>query len=161
LSCSRSADARSFEEESVNPENTSVEAHIEGVTPEKRRRDAKTLLELMSRVTGESPRLWGSVIGFGQYHYKYASGREGDAAAAGFAPRKAATTIYLMDGISRYEQQLEQLGPHTTGVGCLYIKDLDKIDLAVLEGIITESYRTLTAGTYGQRAREGAVSPPE
>jgi hypothetical protein len=133
----------------VNPEDTSVQAHINGVTPEKLRRDAKTLLELMSRVTGESPRLWGSVIGFGQYHYKYASGREGDAAAAGFAPRKAATTIYLMDGIARYEQQLKQLGPHTTGVGCLYIKDLDKIDLSILEGIIAESYRTLTAGTYG------------
>jgi hypothetical protein len=100
------------------------------------------------------------VIGFGQYHYKYASGRQGDAVAAGFAPRKAATTIYLMDGIGRYEQQLEQLGPHTTGVGCLYIKDLDKIDLAVLEGIITESYRTLTAGTYGRRAREGTSAAP-
>ena len=137
--------------------NRSVQAHLDGVTPEKRRRDAKTLLELMSRVTGESPRLWGSVIGFGQYHYKYQSGREGDAVAAGFAPRKAATTIYLMDGIGRYEQQLKQLGPHTTGVGCLYIKDLDKIDLSILEGIVAESYRTLTAGTYGLRAGEGAA----
>jgi Domain of unknown function (DU1801) len=161
LSCSRSADARSFEEEDVNAESRSVQAHLDGVTPEKRRQDAETLLELMSRVTGESPRLWGNVIGFGQYHYKYASGREGDAAAAGFAPRKAATTIYLMDGIGRYEQQLKQLGPHTTGVGCLYIKDLSKIDLSVLEGIIAESYRTLTAGIYGLRAREGASSPPE
>jgi Domain of unknown function (DU1801) len=145
----------------VNPENTSVQAHLDGVTPEKRRRDAETLLGLMSRVTGESPRLWGNVIGFGRYHYKYQSGREGDAAAAGFAPRKAATTIYLMDGITRYEDQLTRLGPHTTGVGCLYIKDLDKINLSVLEGIIAESYRTLTAGTYGLRAREGASSPPE
>ena len=139
----------------------SIEAHLDQVTPEKRRRDARTLLELMSRVTGESPRLSGTVIGFGQYHYKYESGREGDAPAAGFAPRKAATTIYLMDGISRYEQQLKQLGPHTTGVGCLYIKDLEQIDLSVLEEIITESYRTLTAGTYGQRAREGAAAPSD
>jgi hypothetical protein len=106
----------------MNEESKSVQAHIAGVTPDRRRRDAETLLELMSRVTGESPQLWGSVIGFGQYHYKYASGREGDAAAAGFAPRKAAMTIYLMDGIARYEQLLKQLGPHTTGVGCLYIR---------------------------------------
>jgi hypothetical protein len=139
----------------------SVQAHLDGVTPQKRRRDAQTLLELMTRVTGETPRLWRSVIGFGQYHYKYASGREGDAPAAGFAPRKAATSIYLSDGIGRYDEQLKQLGPHTTGVGCLYIKDLDKIDLSVLEGIVTESYRTLTAGTYGLRAREGAATSLE
>jgi Domain of unknown function (DU1801) len=145
----------------MKAEGKSIQAHLDRVTPEKRRRDAETLLELMSRVTGESPRLSGSVIGFGQYHYKYESGREGDAPAAGFAPRKAAMTIYLMDGITRYQDQLTQLGPHTTGVGCLYIKDLDKIDLSILEGIITESYRTLTAGTYGLRAREGAPSPPE
>jgi hypothetical protein len=139
----------------------SVQAHLDGVTPQQRRRDAQTLLELMTRVTGETPRLWRSVIGFGQYHYKYASGREGDAPAAGFAPRKAATSISLSDGIGRYDEQLKQLGPHTTGVGCLYIKDLDKIDLSVLEGIVTESYRTLTAGTYGLRAREGAATSPE
>ena len=104
---------------------------------------------------GEQPRLWGSVTGFGQYHYKYNSGREGDAPAAGFSPRKAATSIYLLDGIGRYGDQLSQLGPHTTGVGCLYIKDLHKIDISVLEGIVTESYRTLTVDTYGLRAREG------
>jgi hypothetical protein len=66
------------------------------------------------------------VIGFGQYHYKYQSGREGDALAAGFAARKAATTIYLPDCIGRYEEQFQQVGPHTTGVGCLYIKDLER-----------------------------------
>lgn len=135
--------------------NQSVHAHLDGVTSEKRRRDAQTLLELMGRATGESPQLWRGLIGFGQYHYKYASGREGDAPAAGFAPRKAATTVYLLDGVGRYEKQLEQLGPHTTGVGCLYIKDLTQIDLSVLEAIVAESYRNLTAGTYGLRAREG------
>jgi hypothetical protein len=137
----------------------SVRTHLDGVTPQKRRRDAETLLELMTRITGQSARLWGSVIGFGQYHYNYESGREGDAAAAGFAPRKAATTIYLPDGVGRYDQQLRQLGPHTTGVGCLYIKDLDTIDLSVLEAIIAESYRTLTVDTYPLRAREGAPTP--
>jgi hypothetical protein len=137
-----------------------VRTYLKGVTPEKRRRDAVTLLELMSRVTGEPPQLWGSIIGFGQYHYKYESGREGDVAAAGFAPRKAATTIYLVDGIGRYEDQLKQLGPHTAGVGCLYIKDLDKVDLSVLESIVAESYRTLTKDTYKLRAREGTPAPP-
>jgi Domain of unknown function (DU1801) len=136
-----------------------VQTYLDGVTPEKRRRDAEKVLELMSRVTGEPPHLWGSIIGFGQYHYKYESGREGDVAAAGFAPRKAATTIYLADGIGRYEEQLKQLGPHTTGVGCLYIKDLDKVDLSVLEDIVAESYRTLTKDTYKLRAREGTPAP--
>jgi hypothetical protein len=138
----------------------SVRIHLNAVTPEKRRRDAEKLLELMTRITGETPRLWGSVIGFGRYHYKYRSGREGDSVAAGFAPRKAATTIYLADGIGRYEQQLTRLGPHTTGVGCLYIKDLDTIDLAVLEAVVAESYRTLTADTYPLRAREGGAPTP-
>jgi hypothetical protein len=137
-----------------------IQTYLDGVTPEKRRRDAGKLLELMARVTGEPPQLWGSIIGFGQYHYKYQSGREGDVAAAGFAPRKAATTIYLVDGVGRYEQQLQRLGPHTTGVGCLYVKDLDKIDLSVLENIIAESYRTLTRNTYTLRAREGTQAPP-
>ena len=138
----------------VDP-NESVQTHLDGVTPEKRRRDAEKLLELMTRVTQESPQLWGSIVGFGQYHYKYQSGREGDAPAAGFAPRKAATTIYVLDGVGRYDQQLKQLGPHRTGVGCLYVKDLDKIDLSVLEAIVAESYSTLTSGTYGLQARQG------
>ncbi len=135
--------------------NESVRNYLDRVTPEKRRRDAETLLTIMSRATGESPRLSGTMIGFGQYHYKYASGREGDAAAAGFAPRKAATTIYLMDGVERHKEQLERLGPHSTGVGCVYVKDLDEIDLSVLESIVVESYRNLTTDTYGMRAREG------
>jgi hypothetical protein len=144
----------------VGARNESVQTHLDGVTPEKRRRDAEKLLELMTRVTQESPQLWGSIVGFGQYHYKYQSGREGDAPAAGFAPRKAATTIYMPDGIRRYDQQLKQLGPHTTGVGCLYIKDLDKIDLSVLETIVAQSYRALTSGTYGLRAGEGGPGLP-
>ena len=135
-----------------------IRACLDGVTPPKRRADAAKLLDLMSRATGESPRLYGSVIGFGHYHYKYRSGREGDAMAAGFAPRKAAMTIYLLDGVGRYGAQLEQMGPHTTGVGCIYIRDLDKVDLVVLEAIITESFRTLTRDTYGLRAREGGHS---
>jgi Domain of unknown function (DU1801) len=140
----------------MSDSNESVRNYLDRVTPEKRRRDAETLLTVMARATGESPKLSGSIIGFGQYHYKYASGREGDTAAAAFAPRKAATTIYLMDGVERYKEQLQRLGPHSTGVGCLYVKDLAEIDLSVLEAIVVESYRNLTSDTYGLRAREGA-----
>jgi hypothetical protein len=136
-----------------------VRDYLETVTPAKRRMDAERLLDLMSRVTGEPPALeYGTIIGFGRYHYKYESGREGESAAAGFAPRKAATTIYLADGIGRYTEQLARLGPHKTGVGCLYIKDLDKVDLDVLESMVRESFRTLTGGTYPHRAREGGHS---
>jgi hypothetical protein len=132
-----------------------VQDYLDGVSSPTRRRDADTLLELMGRVTGEPARMWGSsVIGFGQYHYRYESGREGDAAAVSFSPRKAATTIYLLDGVGAYPDKLSRLGPHTTGVGCLYVKDLAKVDLGVLEEIVGESYRTLTSGTYTNRAAD-------
>lgn len=130
-----------------------VAAYLERVTPQVRRRDADTLLALIGRATGEQPRMWGpSIIGFGRYHYRYASGREGDGAAAAFAPRKAATTVYLPEGVGAYAEQVGCLGPVTTGVGCLYLKDLDQIDLAVLEHIVAVSYRTMTAGTHTERA---------
>ena len=139
----------------MNDADRSIQRFIDAIESPKRRRDAGTLLEMMSRVTGEQPRLMGSGIGFGTYHYKYKSGREGDAPAAGFAPRKAATSIYVMDGVGAHTELLERLGPHTTGVGCIYVKDLAALDLEVLEAILARSYATLTAGTYGLRAREG------
>lgn len=127
-----------------------VGAYLEAVVPAVRRRDAGTLLEMMTRITGESPVMWGpSIIGFGAYHYKYASGREGDAPAAGFSPRKAATTVYLADGTEAYAEQLEQLGAHTTGVVCLYLKDLSKVDLGVLEDIVRESYERASRDGFG------------
>ncbi|MFI7065803.1 DUF1801 domain-containing protein [Kribbella sp. NPDC050124] len=131
-----------------------VADHLAKVRSAKRRRDAETMLGLMHRVTGEEPRMWATVIGYGQYHYKYASGREGDAPAAGFAARAAATTVYLNDGVAAHADLLGKLGPHTTGVGCVYIKDLTDIDLDILETIVRSSYQSLTAGTYTQRARE-------
>ena len=138
--------------------DAAVREFLDGVTHVIRRRDADTLLALMERATGEPARMWGaSIIGFGEYHYRYESGREGDAPAAGFSPRKAASTVYLADGIGAHEQALAGLGPHTTGVGCLYLKNLDDVDLSVLEAIVRDSYRTLTAGTYGQRARDGGT----
>jgi hypothetical protein len=146
----------------MNRLDAAVQAHLDTVTGETRRRDAETLLELMARVTGEEPQLWGpSIIAFGSYHYKYASGREGDAPAAAFSPRKAATTVYLPDGVGTYASRLASLGDHKTGVGCLYLKDLARIDLAVLESIITESYRAVTAGTFGQRAADSEKADSE
>lgn len=135
-----------------------VETYLADIANPTRKRDAETLLALMSRVTGDNPQIWGTIVGFGQYHYKYASGREGDAPAAGFAARKAATTIYVNDGVGVYNDLLVRLGPHTTGVGCIYIKDLEDTDLDVLEEIIARSYTSLTAGTYTQRARDGGNS---
>ena len=145
----------------MNPTDASVREFVDAVPSDARRRDAETLIEIMERVTGEPPRMWGpTIIGFGRYHYEYASGREGDAAAAGFSPRKAATTVYLPDGVGAYADELERLGEHTTGVGCLYLKRLDRVDLGVLESIVEQSYRRVTAGTFGQRAAESGDQRP-
>ena len=139
-------------------DKASVQKFLDGVVHSKRKRDAEVMLEMMGRVTGERARIWGTIIGFGQYHYKYKSGRQGDAPAAGFSPRKAATTVYLPDGVGAHSDLLERLGPHTTGVGCLYIKDLEALDLQVLESILARSYGAVTAETYTLRAWEGGHS---
>ena len=129
-------------------------AFLARVTPEKRRRDAGTMVDLMAGVTGQPARLHGSIVGFGTYHYRYDSGREGDGPAASFAPRKAAMSIYLSDGVGAHADQLARLGPHTAGVACVYVKDLTQNDVEVLAQIVARSYATLTAGTFGSRARE-------
>lgn len=135
-----------------------VEEHLAGVTPKRRRADAERLVQLFTRVTGQPAEMWGTVVGFGQYHYKYASGHEGDAPAAGFAARKAATTVYVYDGVDAHQENLARLGPHTTGVGCIYLKDLDAVDLEVLEQIVAASYAKLGDGPWTERARDGASS---
>lgn len=126
----------------VTVENdSSVTEFLDGVTHPVRRRDAFTVLALMERVTGEPARMWGtSIVGFGSYHFVYASGREGDWLALGFSPRKAATTVYLMDGFEDRGDMLARLGPHTLGSSCLYLKDLTTIDLDVLEELARTSY---------------------
>ena len=101
-----------------------------------------------------------SIIGVGHYHYRYPTGREGDGPAAAFSPRSTATVVYLPDGVGAHRDNLEKLGPHTSGVGCLYLKDLSKVDISVLESIIRDSYATLTAGTFGHRARESSDRRP-
>jgi len=135
----------------MTPSDEDVDAFVDRVASPVRRRDAETLLALYGRITGQPPRMWGpSIIGFGAYHYVYASGRSGDAGAAGFSPRKAATTIYLPDGVEAYAADLERLGEHSTGVGCLYLKNLEAVDLSVLESILVRSYERASAEGFGQ-----------
>jgi len=134
------------------PTDADVEAFVAAVEHPIRRRDAERLLALFEEVTGQRPVMWGpSIVGFGSYHYRYASGREGDMAAAGFSPRKAATVLYVTDGAESYPELFERLGPHRRTVACVYVKNLDELDLDVLREIIKRSYDTVTAGTFGTR----------
>lgn len=125
-----------------------VGAFIATVAPAKRRRDADTMIALLREVTGREPELWGTIVGFGSCHYRYPSGTEGDMPIAAFAPRRQATTVYLLD-TQEHGTLLERIGPHETGVGCLYLKDLDTIDLDVLREILAEDYRRVIAGDTG------------
>jgi hypothetical protein len=123
----------------TKPTKLSVPAFIDAVTDATRRSDAKALVKLMQKSTGEKPKMWGpSIVGFGSYHYKYESGREGDMPLVGFSPRKAAAVLYLA-GLSDSEALLAKLGKHTTGKGCLYIKKLADVDQKVLEALVDKS----------------------
>jgi hypothetical protein len=115
----------------------SVSAYIEALADPTRRAEAKELIQLMQRGSGEKPKLWGpSIIGFGSYHYKYDSGREGDMPVISFSPRKTAIVLYSMLAHSEAKALLAKLGKHTTGKGCLYIKKLADVDRTVLEALI-------------------------
>src|SRR5690606_14312301 len=115
---------------------------LAAVPDEQRREDARAVLEMMRRVTGEEPRMWGpSIVGFGSYHYRYDSGRKGDAMITGFSPRKTALTLYIMPGFERYEELMSRLGKFTTGRSCLYLKRLSDVDQKVLEELVEQSYR--------------------
>jgi hypothetical protein len=122
----------------------SVKDYLEAIEPEDRRKDAKRVDAIMRRATGEKGAMWGeSIVGYGSYHYTYASGREGDWMLTGFASRKAALTLYIMAGFSRFDETLAKLGTFKTGKGCLYIKRLDDVDLKVLESLIAQSVKYL------------------
>jgi hypothetical protein len=115
----------------------SVGAYIDALPDPMRRSEAKELIKLMQRASGEKPKLWGpSIVGFGSYHYKYDSGREGDMPLISFSPRKAAIVLYSMLGHGEAKALLAKLGKHTTGKGCLYIKKLADVDRTVLETLI-------------------------
>lgn len=114
-----------------------VAAFLDGIEHPTRRADAATLDQLFRDITGFSPRMWGpTIVGYGQYHYVYDSGREGDCNATGFSPRKTSLSIYIMPGHQEYESILERLGKYKMGKACLYINKLADVDMGVLEELI-------------------------
>ena len=128
-------------ENKTKPTQLSVPAFINALPDDTKRSDAKTLVKLMQKATGEKPKMWGpSIVGFGSCHYVYESGREGDAPLAAFSPRKAATVLYGMAGkFEGADALFAKLGKHTKGKGCLYIKKLADVDEKVLETLVTKS----------------------
>ncbi|HMR64556.1 MAG TPA: DUF1801 domain-containing protein [Anaerolineae bacterium] len=124
----------------TKPNDQSVEAFLNGIADNKKRQDSFTILELMQEVTGAEAKLWSdSIVGFGRYHYRYASGREGDWFLTGFSPRKQNLTLYIMAGFDQYEALLAQLGKFKTGKSCLYIKKIEDIDLPTLRQLVQQS----------------------
>ena len=124
----------------TRPTEVSVAAFVDALTEPTRRSDAKAIIKLMKNATGDKPKMWGpSIIGFGTHHYKYESGREGDTVLVGFSPRKPATVLYGLIGFKEAAALLAKLGKHTTGKGCLYIKNLADVDQKVLEKLIVKS----------------------
>ena len=133
----------------TTPNQQSVTQFLDSVEDEQKRADGYALLELMQEVSGEPPRMWGdSIVGFGSYHYRYTSGREGDWFLTGFSPRKQNLSLYIMAGFARYETLMEQLGKHKTGKSCLYIKRLEDVDRQVLRQLVEESVQHMKK-TYG------------
>lgn len=131
------------------PTGAAVQDFLENVNNDQRRADALEVLAMMRDITGEEPRMWGSsIVGFGEYHYRYESGREGDFMKVGFSPRKQALSLYIMGGFASQEQLLARLGTFSTGKSCLYVKKLDDIDRSVLGELIAASWAHMTA-KYG------------
>ena len=117
--------------------DASVEVFLDGIADEAKRRDSFAILAMMQEVTGVEAKMWGdSIVGFGSYHYKYASGREGDWMLVGFSPRKQNLTLYIMSGFEQYDELLQRLGKHSTGKACLYVKRLADVDPAVLRELV-------------------------
>ena len=122
----------------------SVEKFLNSVKDDQEREDSFKILKMMKQITKAEPKMWGtSMIGFGNYHFKYASGREGDWFLTGFSPRKQNISLYIMADINKYKNLLGKLGKHKTGKGCLYINKLDDVDVKLLKELITTSVEKL------------------
>ena len=122
----------------------SVTAFLDKIPDERRKKDARAVSALMEEVTGEQPAMWGaSMVGFGSYHYKYASGQEGDWPLVGFSPRKDSLTLYIMPGFEEYSELLGKLGKHKTGRSCLYVKSLDDVHMPTLKTIVRQSVKRM------------------
>ncbi|MFN8481977.1 MAG: DUF1801 domain-containing protein [Anaerolineae bacterium] len=127
-------------DQKTKPTGEDVETFLNGIGDAKKRQSCFTLLELMREITHAKPTLWsGSMVGFGHYHYKYASGHEGDTFLVGFAPRKDNLALYVLSGFPQQDALLEKLGKYKAGKGCLYIKTVDDVDLSVLGSLIEQS----------------------
>ena len=134
----------------TQPTGASVTAFLNAIEDKQQRADAKRVAAMMRRATGCRAKLWGEdIVGFGQYRYKYASGREGDWMLVGFSPRKSNLSVYIMPGFEPFGALLKKLGKHRTGRSCLYINALSDVDEAVLERLVAESVKTM-------RKRHGA-----
>ena len=118
----------------------SVDAYLDAIVDETRRQDCRALVKLMSAVTKHAPKMWGtSIVGFGAYHYKYASGHEGDTCSVGFSSRKGDISIYILSGFEEHDALLAKLGKHKVGKACLYVRRLSDIDLPILEQLVSRS----------------------
>ena len=127
-------------ENKTKPTQASVTAFINAIEDPQKRADARKVAAMLRKATGKRAKMWGSsIVGYGTYHYKYASGREGDFMMAGFSPRKQALTVYIMAGFSNYDALLKKLGKYKTGKSCLYIKRLSDVDEDALQKLIEES----------------------
>ncbi len=124
------------------PTKSSVDKFLKGIKDGHKRADCYTILELMKKATKAQPKMWGTgIVGFGDYHYVYESGREGDWFITGFSPRKQNLTLYVMGGFHQFEDLMKKLGKHSTGKGCLYINKLEDVDTKVLKELITKSVK--------------------
>jgi len=132
-------------EQRSKPDAQGVARFLQSIPDPQKRADCQTLLTLMQELTGEEPMMWGdAMVGFGTYHYKYASGREGDWFVTGFSPRARNISIYIMAGFTQFEDLLLKLGKHKTGKSCLYIKALKDVDLSVLRELLANSIATFS-----------------
>ena len=135
-----------MDELKTKPTTTSVSDFLDSVEDDERRQDCLTVAKIMRKATGANPRMWGpSIVGFGDHHYKYESGREGDWFLTGFSPRKRELTLYIMPGVERYPDLMAKLGKYKTGKSCLYIKRLADVDLKVLQTLVETSVRHMQA----------------
>ena len=126
----------------TRPNDKNIIEFLNKVENKRRREDSFEILKLMREVTQEEPILWGdSIVGFGNYHYKYASGREADWLQIGFSPRKQYFTVYIMDGFEKYTELLDKLGKHKTGKSCLYINKLEDVSIPALKELMIESVK--------------------
>lgn len=124
----------------TQPNDADVTAFLNGVEDKQKQADSLELLQIFKEVTGMEPVMWGpGIVGFGSYHYKYKSGREGDWFITGFSPRKKNLTLYIMPGFDRFEELTDKLGKFTTGTSCLYINKLTDVDEAILKELIRQS----------------------